>query len=88
MPKVSVSIQRSARAGEPATFDRHEVEVSDRASILDAARDLLDWRPGPVTLDEIAAVLGTKRDHIRGYFTSPQAVERALASSSTSTLAG
>lgn len=45
MPTVAVSIQRSSRAGEPATFERHEVEVSDRASILDA---LFALQRGPV----------------------------------------
>ena len=45
MPTVAVSIQRSAKAGEPATFERHEVEVSERASILDA---LFALQRGPV----------------------------------------
>ncbi len=53
MPTVSVSIQRSAgrddratsSTHETTTFERHEVEVSDRASILDA---LFALQRGPV----------------------------------------
>jgi succinate dehydrogenase / fumarate reductase iron-sulfur subunit/fumarate reductase iron-sulfur subunit len=34
--KVAVSIQRSAAEGKPAAFERHELEMGERASILDA----------------------------------------------------
>lgn len=37
MPKVTVSVQRRApESGQPPRFETHEVELSDKASVLDA----------------------------------------------------
>lgn len=45
MPKVTVSVQRSASDGGKPRFEEHEVEVSDKASVLDA---LFVLQRGPV----------------------------------------
>src|SRR5436190_8222489 len=45
MPKIAVSIRRSASGDKNATYERHELEMGERASILDA---LFALRRGPV----------------------------------------
>lgn len=50
-----------------------------RTSILESARSVLTHRPpADLTLDEIAATLGVKCDHVRAYFGSVNAIGRTL----------